>query len=103
MSKHTTRLWVALESPNHGDLPGNMIHVVSYQDKNNWTSIAEVYGEYDKKKRKHSWQNAKLMAAAPDLLKACKLAIALMEKNMNQTWEMKPIYEAIAKAEDDSE
>lgn len=42
--------------------------------------------------------NAYLIAAAPELLEACRVAVAIFSERLSQTDDMRPIYDAIAKA-----
>jgi len=42
--------------------------------------------------------NARLIAAAPEMLDALKIAVSIIEEKLCQTDEMKPIYDAIKKA-----
>ncbi len=63
MSRHTW--WIERESRG---VAGNYCLVVSGLDKNNWETVAEIPGLYNKKIKDYEFKNARLIAAAPELL-----------------------------------
>lgn len=96
MSKHTPGPWVIGESDSRG------IHCVDARDPNRAgiIELCEVFGvQQDDKEDDVSRANARLIAAAPDLLEALKLAVNQNYHDMQMTGEELRICEmAIAKA-----
>lgn len=91
-AKHTPAPWDYLASNNSSlmlietpleNKTGAGIHIASLAGKNNEQTIA----------------NARLIAAAPELLEVCKTAWAYCCENLAQEMWMKELVDAIAKAE----
>ena len=62
--------------------------------------IASGRGAYDEKDRQKNKANARLIAAAPDLLKVCKVALVKWSFPVGAAFVEKQLEDAIAKAEE---
>lgn len=74
-SKHW---WFERESRR---ISGNYCLIVHGPNKNNWETVAEVPGEYNKKTKEYEFPNAHLISAAPELLESLKAILAEFEVN----------------------
>ncbi len=102
MSKHTNGPWKAYEASERCPLPvGCPVEVGTETGKGRRTdTICEMVGQGNGKYDPVvTWANARLIAAAPDLLKACKDVLSTIEGGDNDDSFIRAMQEAVKKAE----